>query len=294
MARSDYVERVKDVLLGAGLGEKTAIRQCAADASVSVSGKIVTFDLASGECAKVKAGHTLSLLDSTDDTDAYSFYVLSVDTDTDTVTARNGYKGAPAISNASTDLNSQLLEQNAVADEYQIHKRIDTVFARFLWREAYMIDTATIATPNLSTYQDEVPTEVMKILEAGQIVSDEYYPIAFGLKRNVPSGVSSTGTLARFDYWDGSVCYYSYMRKLEIGDEAADESLVEMVALGAAALLMGADTAASNRETAKKDSQVRGRLNPANALWRDFITLRNQYSEELGEETAIGFNINRG
>ncbi len=291
MAGAAYVERVKDVLLGQGLGEKPSLRQCHATASVAVSGSTVTFNVASGEGSKIKPGHVLSTLDETDTAKQYSFYVLS--TSTDAITCKNGWLGA-SIANASTDLDGAILEQNAVATEHQIHKRIGTIFAKYLWPEAYIIDTGTIASPNLATYQDELPATVRKLIGAHQIVASEMYDIAAGLRRNVHTSISSTGVLGVFDYFDGSAAYYTFMRKLADGDESADDALVELVAVGAAALLLGADVAASNQEMAKKDSQMRGRLSPANTLWRDFITLRNQYAEDLGEETALGFTYHRG
>lgn len=291
MAGAAYVERVKDVLMGQGLGEKPSLRQCAASANVSVSAPKATFTMLAGEGAKIKPGHTLSTYGETDTAKQYSFYVLSVSTDT--VTAVNGWLGS-SITNGSADLDDAILEQNAEPIEAQIHKRIDTVFAKYLWPWAYIIDTGTIASPNLSTYQDELPATVQKLIGAHQIIAGEMYDIAVGLRRNVHTSISSTGVLGAFDYFDGSAAYYTYMRKLADGDESADDALVELVAIGAAALLLGADVAASNREMAKKDSQTRGRQSPANVLWRDFLTLRSQYAEDLSEETALGFTYHRG
>lgn len=291
MAGAAYVERVKDVLLGQGLGEKPSLRQCAASANVTVSGNKATFTMLAGEGSKIKAGHTLSTLGATDTAKQYSFYVLSVSTDT--VTTVNGWLGS-TIANASADLDGAILEQNAEPIEAQIHKRINTIFAKFLWPDAYIIDTGTIASPNLSTYQDELPATVQKLIGAHQIVGGEMYDIAAGIRRNVHTSISSTGVLGVFDYFDGSAAYYTFMRKLVDGDESADDALVELVAIGASALLLGADVSASNREQSKKDSQAKGRMSPANTLWRDFITLRNEYAEELGEETALGFTYHRG
>jgi len=205
----------------------------------------------------------------------------------------NGHDGA-AIANGSSDLDGALLAHNFSHTEYNMIKRIGTVFAKYLWPEAYIVDTGTIASPTMSSGQDELPATVMKLMSAQQVIGDEMYDIASGLKRNVHTSISSTGVLGTFDYHDGSPAYYTFMRKLELGDESADDAIVEMVALGAAALLAGADVAASDRERAKKDSQMRGRTSVANSLWRDFITLRNQYAEDLGEETALGFTYHRG
>ena len=104
-------------------------------ANVTVSGDIATFTMATGEGAKIKPGHILSSLGETDTAKQYSFYVLSVSTDT--VTAKNGWLGS-TIANASADLNNAILEQNPAATEAAIHKRVATVFARYLWPEAYI------------------------------------------------------------------------------------------------------------------------------------------------------------
>ncbi len=291
MAGAAYVERVKDVLMGQGLGEKPSLRECAASANVTVSGSKVTFTMLAGEGAKIKPGHVLSTLGETDTTKQYSFYVLSISTDT--VTAVNGWLG-DSIINASGDLDNAILEQNPVATEHSIHARIGTIFAKYLWPHAYIIDTGTIASPNLSTYQDELPATVEKLIGAHQIIASEMYDIAVGLRRNVHTSISSTGVLGTFDYYDGSAAYYTFMRKLADGDESADDALVELVAIGAAALLLGADVAGTANEMSKKDSQSKGRMTPANALWRDFLTLRNEYAEDLGEETVLGFTYHRG
>ncbi len=290
MALTDYIERTDDILTAAGLGEKPAIRQCAATPSVTVSGKTVDITMASGEGAKIRPGHVLSSIGAADEDEAYCFYVLSISTDT--VTCLNGYKGT-AIAGLTSELDDNVLQQGGFTEHSKI-KRIEAIFAKYLWPEAYVVDSGTIVSPSMSDGQDELPATVMKLMSAQQVIGGEVYDIASGLKRNVHTGVSSTGVLGSFDYHDATAAYYTFMRKLALGDESIDDAIVEMVALGASALLAGADVTASSRERSKKDSQARGRLSPANQLWRDFITLRNQYAEDLGEETALGFTYHRG
>jgi hypothetical protein len=294
MARTDFVQRTKDYLYGQGLGETPAIRRLAADPSVTVSAPVVTFDMVdAAEAAKIKPGNTLQWYGSADDTDAYAFYVLSVSTAT--VTAVNGYRGSPVIANASNDLDGQLLEQNPLALEFHINKKIDTIFARYLWPEAYELTTATIASPDLSDAQEALPADVERIVSAYQIIGGEAIRIGYAAEKNVHSTVATNNVLGSFDYIDGSALYYTYMSKLALADDATDDALTDMVAMGAAALMLGASASEMTLEATRKDSQIRAQLPAAReVLWQDFLTLRNAYSEDLATDTALGFEIHRG
>jgi hypothetical protein len=281
MARSDFIARTKTSLYGQGLGEKPSLRPLAAAATVTVTGAQATFILAAGEGAKVKAGHILSFVSENDETKAYVFYVLSISTDT--ITAVNGYHGAPAIANASSDLDSGILEQNGLRTEFEIHEAVDTVFDTLLWPEAYDFDTATV-TPDVSTGQVDLPAAVQDIDAAWQIIAGSAGTVPFRVFRNLHTTVSANGVLGIFDTFDGSTIYFTYRSKLVIGDETDDEALVWMVATGAAAILLGASVSETQLERSKKDSQNRQR-DIAAVLWRDFLTLRQQY----GREDALDF-----
>jgi hypothetical protein len=280
MARSDFVARTKSILYGQGLGEKPSLRPLAAAANVSVSGSQVTFDLAAGEGAKVKAGHILSFISENDDTQAYVFYVTSMSTDQ--VTAFNGYHGAPAIANASADMNSGYLEHQPLRTEYEIHEAVDTVFDTLLWPNVWDFDTATV-TPNMQHGQVDLPAAVQDIDTAWQVIANVAYTIPFAVYRNLHTTVTANGVLGAFDALDSSTVYYTYRSKLAIGDETGDEALVWMVATGAAALLLGASVSDTAQERSKKDSKNRQR-DIAATLWRDFLTLRQQYGAEDSED----------
>ncbi len=284
MARADIVERTKDILYGQGLGQRPPIRECAADAAESVSGSKVTFSVASGEGDKIKAGQVLSLYGSTDDTDSYALYVLSVSSDS--ITAVNGYNGSPVV--ADTNLDGALLEQNPWQLEYFIHKRIDAVISRLLWDDVYTLTAASV-TPDLTDGQVEVPATVERIVSAQQQIGGEWVNIPFGIVKNVSTSVSSTGNLGVFDAVDGSTVYYTYMAKVDA--TTTDEALIELIALGAAALLSGASV---TERTVPLDGVSQSPRSVGQELWRDFVTLRRSIAEDLAADTAIAFEVERG
>jgi hypothetical protein len=247
-----------------------------------VSGSTVTFNVATGEGAKIKPGHVLSIYGSTDEDDSHALFVLSVSTDA--ITAVNGFRGSPAV--ADTNLDGALLEQNPFQLEYQIHKRIDTVFASLLYPSVYQLTTASV-TPDLSDGQVEVPAAVERITEAVQSVGGTWITIPFSVTKDVSTSVSSTGSLGTFDAVNGNTVYYTYMEK--VGVTSTDESVIEMVSLGAAALLLGASVS----ENANAESQARPR-NIGQDIWRDFVTVRASFADQIAEDTALGFEIHRG
>ena len=282
MARADILDRTKDILYGQGLNERPPIRQAAADAAESISGSTVSFALATDEGAKVKPGHVLSLYGSTDENDAYALFVLSVSGDT--VTAVNGFRGSPAV--ADTNLDGALLEQNPFQLDYQIHKRIDTVINTLLWPKVYVLTAASV-TPDLTDGQVEVPATVERITDAKQQIGGEWVSIPFGVEKNVSTSISSTGTLGFFDAIDGSTVYYTYMNRVTA--TSTDEAVIELISLGAAALLLGA----SVNERAMENAPGRPR-NVGQDLWRDFVTLRESYAEDISEDTTLGFEYHSG
>lgn len=291
MALADFVATTRDILEGQGLGESPPLRPCAAAASVSVTGDQVSFALATGEGDKVSPGDVLSHPSPTDATKAYCFYVLSVATDT--LTCYNGYKGAPAIANSSTDLNSSVLYQNPTHLEHKVHDRINTIFARMLYPQVFYLDTYQITSPNLGSCEDELPADLEDIKSVYQIVGDDRYGIPYSFDKPVDTAISSTGVIGYFDYVDGSTAYVTYLRKLAIADDA-NEDIHELVCTGAAALLAGASVSETDVERAKKDSQNRQPESAAQVLWRNFITLKRQMSDELSRDTVTHFFVERG
>lgn len=290
MARADYVARVKSIVYGQGMGEKPAYVIGAADASESVSGSLVTFALASGEGDKVKAGDVLSVPADTE-AESYALYVTSVATDS--ITAINGYLATTEVTAGGSPLDSALFEVNPQFPDAEIHRAIDTVFSGLLYPQAFKLSTETI-TPNLATGEAELNALDMEVLSAHQLVGGVSIPIPVGIQRNLHTSVSSTGVLGYFDFYDSGTVYLTTKRKLAIGDESTFEGLVRLVATGAAALLLGASVSETDLERAKKDSQGRRPESAAQLLWRDFLTLKVQYAEDISRDTVTQFIVYRG
>jgi hypothetical protein len=179
---------------------------------------------------------------------------------------------------------------------FEIYEAIDTVFAHMLYPWVYDIVTATITTPDLVDGQEAVPSTVKEILHAWQRIGSTNYPVEFSrIPLEVDTTLASTGFMATFGNIDGSTIYYTYKEKLAEADEAGDE-LTRMVAIGAAAILLGGHlvettiqgTKAHNAEAVGQRQQV------GSLLWRDFLTLRQNYQEELARQIPSRIVINRG
>lgn len=293
MSRAEIVGQARELVYGQATGERPAIRRLAAAASVTVTGSTVTFTLLTGEGAKVQAGDTLSFISDNDATKAYVFYVLSVTGEV--VTGWNGYRGSPAIANASADLNSGLFEQNPIVTNTELHRGVDSVFGMLLWPYVWKYGDQTI-TPNLATYQNAIEATAMEIVKAVQFNAGVAYDIGVGrLVRNLPTAVSSTGSLCNFDFIGGQSCYLTTKERLVVGDEdgTAGDKLIRLASTGVAALAMGASVSETQLEPGNKESESANRQTPANVLWRDFLTLRQAWSYDLDRESNIGFVIRR-
>lgn len=295
MAVADIVNRVRTILYGSGLGEKPSLRTGAANANESVSGQLVTFTVGSGEGAKIKNGDVLAVYDPETEADQHIIYVTSISTDT--ITGVNSYLGSPAVAGAdSGDLDSAVFEQNPLASGFEIFEAIDTVFAHHLWPWVYDITTSTIATPDLVDGQEAVAAGALEILHAWQRIGGTNYPIPFQRKPyDVDTTLASTGRMATFEWIDGSTGYYTYKEKLAEADESGDE-LTHMVAIGASALLLGGslvDTTIQRTKLVNMEA-VSQRVQVGSMLWRDFLTLRQNYQEELVDRVPNRLLIDRG
>ena len=289
MAASTIVSRVKTLLYGHGLGEKSTIVQAPSAANETSIGTTVTFDLATAELAKVEAGDVLSVLAASASTGAHMMYVMSKNTTS--VTALASYMGSPAVT-ADGDLDDAFFELNPLKSEWFIYQAVESVFATLLYPEIYKYGTYTIATPNMVHYQNELNAAVMEIQNAFQIIATETHQIPFGLARDVSTTISSTGVLGELYVIDGTAAYITTKERYLEADTLT-EALTECIATGAAALAIGASRSSTDLESTKKDSQVRGQRNPANDLWRDFITLRTALSDDLASQVDW-FEIRRG
>ena len=278
MAAADVVAKVRQHVYGNGFGELPAIIQVAADAAETISAPTIAFSLATNEGAKVNAGDILSVYASSASTGAHELYVLSKATDV--VTCINGYNGSPAV--AADGLDGALLEQNPLKSEWLMWGKIEAVFDHMLFPYVWKYNTRSL-TPDLSSYQNEIEAAVYEIESAKQQYADVWVEIPYDLQRNLSTSVSSTGNLVTLGAIDGSTVYL-VTREKYVSSDTIDDSLAECVALGAGAMIIGADRSATNLEAASKDSQFRGQRNPADSLWRDFLTLRQSIGEDLSSQ----------
>ena len=288
MAIIDVVSRVKTILYGHGLGEQPAIVQAPSAANETSIGTTVVFDLATAELAKVEAGDVLSVLAAATAADAHMMYVLSKNSTS--VTALASYMGSPAVT-ADGDLDSAIFELNPLKSEYFIYQAAESVYTTLLFPDIQKYGTYSI-TPDLSDYQVELNSAVESIESAFQIIGGQRPLIPFELAKHVHTTVSSTGVLGVLYAIDGSDVYIT-TRERYLETDTITEALIQCIATGAAALVIGASRSSTNLESTKKDSQERGKRSPANDLWRDFITLRTALSEDLASQVDW-FEIRRG
>ena len=291
LSTTDIRDKVKDVLYGAGLGEKPALRTTPTSGNIAtVTNKIVTFDLASGEGAKVRAGDVLSIWDAASASVAYSVMVTGVSTDT--LTAVNGFDGT-VIPN-STDLSNTIWEQRPLVTEANIFKSIETVIAAHLWPQVFDISVATIASPDLVTGQNEGIGDEEEILAAYQYNGPELIPLAWSLDKHTTNITGFTnGTIIGLDVLNGSTVFYRYKEKITAADSSGDD-LEELIALGATAHALGGTQVPKTVSSASKDNQISAQRDIAAIVWRDFLTLKQQYRESLSFDTVLGWQIERG
>lgn len=279
MAKTDIIKRAKPLIYGSGLGEKPSLVRTAASASISTTGSITTFNLFAGDGGKIRAGDVLSTLGATDETDAFVAYILSVSTDTVTVTFIDG---SPVPT--GTDLDSKVLEVDPLVSELALANAIDVITDNWLYPHVFELDATNTVTPDLTDGQVEVVATTREILHAYQVVANTVYPVRFGLQRNVNTALSSTGVLAHFEAYDGSTVYYTAVE--EVTDETTNTGLQHMIATGAAALCLDGTIVETTLESAKSDSQNRQAESAASALWRSFLTQRQAYAEDLSRDSV--------
>lgn len=291
MALTDIVERVKDLLYSSSVGEKPPLRIASSSAAESVSGPLLTFNVASNEGQEIKAGDILSVRSASGLATAFVLYVTSISTDA--ITCVNGYVGTDVAGADSGELDNAVLEQNAPssATEYAIIKSIEAVFDGLLYPHVFIMGTETI-TPDLAILQSEVPATTEKVRTAYQEIANVVQAIPVDLEKDLHTTLSSTGKLVQYGASDGSTVYLT-VEKRYLSSDTLPEDVEACVATGSAALAMGGDVAAANMARASKDSQRRGERDITNTLWRDFLTMRQAISERLSEDVEY-FEISRG
>ena len=277
MAVVDIIQRVKAHVYGQGMGEKPTIILGAANAAETVSAPTIAFSVADG--SQVRAGDVLSVVDAADADSAFVLYVLSVATNV--VTALMGYMGSPSPTTAN-DLDGAVFEVNPLKSEWLVWQKVETTIDTLLWPSVYKPSTQAV-TPDLSSGQVECPSTVMDVLSATQYVGNQWIPIPYSLDIGVDANVSSSGNLLSLGAVDSSTVYLKTIERYAAGDTMSS-ALEECIAVGAAAQILGAARSSTDLESASKDSQFRGSRNPADQLWRDFITLRASINDDLAKQ----------
>jgi hypothetical protein len=286
----DIVQRAKTILYGHGIGQKPVLLQCKADASESVSGSIVTFDMIDNpEAAKAEAGDVLSVYDSATAAVAHALYVLS--TSSATIACINGYLGSPVVADGLLDGKILELIPGGGVSEHIIFQHVETVFDTLLWPDLWEYQTYTI-TPDLSDYQVELNIAVESIEDAWQIIGDTRHEVAFDMAKNVPTGVSSTTVIAELYAFDSSDVYITTKNRIA-KTSTFDEGLTQMVATGAAALSAGGTSYEATLEATGRDNVIRLERSVSRTLWQDFGTLRTARMDDLSREVDW-FEYDRG
>ena len=266
-------------MYGQGVGEAPAIVLAAANANETVAAPTIVFTVATGSGSQIQAGNVLSVVNAATAASAYMLYVLSVSTDA--VTALMGYLGSPSPTTANA-LDGAVFEIDPLKSENLIWQKMEAVFSTMLWPEVYKYNTYTI-TPDLSDYQVELNANVEAIVSAHQSFGGEFCKIPWEIQKNLSTSISSTGVLGTLYAIDGSSVYIQTKERYTATD-THPAAVEECVAVGTAAMVLGAARSSTDLETSSKDSQFRGQRNPADALWRDFVTLRSAIAEDLGRE----------
>ena len=281
MATAGLVARTKTLLHGAGLGEKPIIVRAASDASESISSPTIVFNLLAGEGAAsgIEAGDILSTMQGASAAASFILYVLSVSTDA--VTATETYMGSTA--SGADALDGMLFELNAPRPEFLLWNDVSAVIDGLLWPEMYVYATETIASPDLSDYQNELNAATERIVGVVQVIGAENHNLAWQLHTNQSTTVSSTTVYAELFAIDGSAVYVTAVRRIT-SSTTFNEAQSQCIATGAAALAAGSMLGGGSLESSSKDSQARVQLTPRQALWQDFVALRSSIAQDLSME----------
>ena len=279
MSAVDIIQRARAHIYGQGIGEAPTLVIGNANAAESISAPLITFNVATNEGAKVNAGDVLSIIDAADADSAFMLYVTSVSTDA--ITAYMGYLGSPSPTTAN-DLDGAVFELNPLKSEWLMWQKLESVFSTMLWPTIYKYNNYTV-TPDLSDYQVELNAAVEVIVDAKQTIGGTFISIPYALQKNLSTSVSSTTVLGELYAIDGSSVYITTKERYAASD-TLPSGLEECAAVGVAAMTLGAARSSTDLEASSKDSQFRGQRNPADSLWRDFITLRSSLAEDLAVE----------
>lgn len=286
--RSRIVSLTRDRLYSTGIGNKPSIRQsgAAVPSAVNADGTAVFAMASAAEAAKVKAGHILSVYSSTDADDAYAFYVLDV-TDDD-VTVVNGYQGAAITISDQVPL---LLEHQPPVTLHRIQEAIEDIIEVYLWPEVYEIAQNSL-TPNMNSGQSAAAAGEMEILRAWQQLAGRTYQVPCKIVDDMPTGLYANGKMIQYATPYAGTLYYSVYQKIDLTSTGAEYE--DLIARGAAALVLEGADAASHWEHAKNDSKERQRLEAQMPHWSSFYQKRREMSNALALRTNKDFVVERG
>ena len=286
--RTRIVELVKDRLYSTGIGNKPSIRQSGAvvPSAVNADGTC-TFAMAStAEAGKVKPGHILSVYSSTDADDAYAWYVLSIDDDD--ITAVNGYQGAAITISDAVPL---LLEHQPPVTLHRIQTAIEDIIDVYLWPEVFEI-TQNSLTPDLNSGQSAAADGEMRILRGWQQLAGRTYQVPTKIVDDMPTGLFANGKMIQYATPYAGTLYYSAYTKIDLTSTGTQYE--DLIARGAAALVLEGADAASHWEHAKNDSKERQRLEAQMPHWSSFYQKRREISQALALRTNTDFIVERG
>lgn len=275
LSRPDIVKGVKARIYNSGIGQKPSVRE--GTGTATVTGDKVAFSLASGEGAKVRKGQVLSSWGTTDTTDAYGFYVLSVSTDA--LVCVNGFNGA-AIANSATV--PVLLEQQAAPTEYDVQAAIDDIVASYLYPELFDIVMDSF-TPNMTTLQTQADALDVEIIRAWQKVGPTLYQVPIKLIQNMPTAEFASGQMLTYDVRLQTDVDYSAKRKIALAT-STDAALEGLIAKGAAALCIE-----GVEEAPDEDGEQASR-----PLWASFYNAKRQMENSIAKESVTQFRVDRG
>ena len=274
--RPSIVKAVKDRVYNSGLGQKPSIRQ--GTGTATVTGDTVGFSLSVGEGVKCKPGHILSSWGTTDTSDAYSFYVLSIATDA--LTCVNGYDGTAIANSASVPA---LLEHQAPVTEYTIQRAIDDIVSSYLYPEVFDIAQDTF-TPDFNTLQSDADPLDLKIIRGWQFIGPTLYQVPIKLVDDISTSAFASGKMIAYDVRVANTVYYSAVRKVTIST-STDAALEGLIAKGAAALCV------EGVEEAHEDKEGGSESRP---LWASFYNAKRQFSDSIAKQSVTQFKVDRG
>jgi hypothetical protein len=275
LTRGNIVKAVKSRIYNTGLGQKPSLRQ--GTGTAAVTDDLVVFSVASGEGAKIRPGQILSSWNSTDATDAYGFYVLSLSTDE--LTCANGYDGVAIANSASVP---GLLEHQANPTEYTVQAAIDDIVASYLFPEVFDIFMDSF-TPNLASLQTTADADNEEIIRAWQKVGPTTYQVPIKLIQNMPTAEFSTGKMVTYDVRVSTDVDYSVKRRVSIAN-STNLALEGLIAKGAAALCIE-----GVEEAPDEEGQQQSR-----PLWASFYNAKRQFETDIAKESVTQFRVDRG